>query len=88
MEETTVTDKQEIRLEEKSNLIEKEVATLAGQVEELTACLREFEDMRLEIAGLKLFLGREYPGFKSEFPGLVQKVAKKTGFKSSLPAHK
>jgi hypothetical protein len=88
MEEATMTDKQEIRLEEKSNLIEKEVATLTGKVEELAACLREFEDMRLEIAGLKLFLGREYPEFKSEFPGIVQKVVKKTCLKSAHPALK
>jgi hypothetical protein len=83
-----MTDKQDIRLEEKSKLIEREVATLTRKVEELTDCLREFEDMRLEITGLKLFLGREYPTFKSEFPGIVQKVVGRTCLKSSLPEGK
>jgi hypothetical protein len=83
-----MTDKREIVLEEKINLIEREMATLTRRVEELAACLREFEDLRLEIAGLKLFLGREYPGFKSEFPGIVRKVSRKTCLKSSRLARK
>ncbi len=83
-----MTDKQEIKIEEKVSLIEKEVATLTQKVEEMSACLRELEDLTLEIAGLKLFLGREYPVFKSEFPGIVQKVAKKTCLKSPRLARK
>jgi hypothetical protein len=83
-----MSDKREIVLEEKINLIEREVGTLTRRVEELTACLREFEDLRFEISGLKLFLGREYPGFKSEFPGIVQKVSKKTCVKSPPLARK
>jgi hypothetical protein len=83
-----MTDKQEIVLEEKINLIEKEVGTLTRKVEELTECLRECEDLRFEISGLKLFLGREYPRFKSEFPGIVQKVVKKTCLKSPRLARK
>jgi hypothetical protein len=76
-----MTDKQEIVLEEKINLIEKEVATLTRKVEELSECLGEFEDLRFKISGLKLFLGREYPG-------IVQKVSRKTCLKSPRPARK
>jgi hypothetical protein len=83
-----MTDRREIVLEEKINLIEKEVGTLTRKVEELTACLREFEDLKFEISGLKLFLGREYPRFKSEFPGIIQKVSKKPCLKSPRPARK
>jgi hypothetical protein len=83
-----MTNKREIVLEEKINLIEKEMATLTRRVEELAECLREFEDMRFEISGLKLFLGREYPGFKSVFPGIVQKVSRKTCLKSPRRARK
>jgi hypothetical protein len=57
-----MTDKGEIVLEEKINPIERKMAILTRRVEELAACLREFGDMRFEIAGLKLFLGRAYPG--------------------------
>jgi hypothetical protein len=64
-----VTDKRGIVLEEKINLIERKMAILTRRVEELAACLREFEDLRFEIAGLKLFLGRAYPAFKSESQG-------------------
>jgi hypothetical protein len=88
MEETVMTDKREIVLEEKISLIEKEMATLTRGVEELNECLRKFDELRFEISGLKLFLGREYPGFMSEFPGIVQKVSKKTCLKSSGFARK
>jgi predicted HTH domain antitoxin len=57
-----MTDEREIVLEEKISLIERKMAILTRRVEELAACLREFEDLRFEIAGLKLFLGRAYPG--------------------------
>jgi hypothetical protein len=83
-----VTDKSAIVLEEKISLIEKEVATLTQKVEEMAECLREFEDLRVEIAGLKLFLGRENPAFKDDFPGIVQKVAKKGCVKSTRGAKK
>jgi hypothetical protein len=72
-----MTEKREIVLEEKISLIEREVVTLTRKVEEMTVCIRELEELGLDIAGLKLFLGREFPGFKGEFPGIVQKIAKR-----------
>jgi hypothetical protein len=34
-------------------------------------------DLRDEIKGLKLFLGRIHPGFKTEFPGIMEKVSRR-----------
>ncbi|GAB4413784.1 MAG: hypothetical protein OHK0032_09850 [Thermodesulfovibrionales bacterium] len=66
--------KEEKYLTERIALIERELATLTEKLEGLEAALKEIEDLRLEIKGLKLFLGRVHPDFKSQFPEIMQKV--------------
>ncbi len=70
-------EKGEIALEEKICLIERELATLTQKLDEMCGSLKDLEDLKLELKGLKLFLGREHPGFKDQFPGIVRKVVKK-----------
>jgi len=59
--------KEEIILQEKIKLLEKEIATLADTV----ACCRDLgkqiEDLKEDIRGLKLFLARHFAGFKEEY---------------------
>jgi hypothetical protein len=69
--------KEEKASKEKINLIEKELATLTEQLEKMNASLREMEDLKLEIKGLKLFLGRVHPEFKSKFPEIMTKIYKR-----------
>jgi hypothetical protein len=64
-------------LKERINLLEKELVTLTEKLEEMNATLKEIGDIKLEMRGLKLFLGREHPGFKSQFPGIMKKIYKK-----------
>jgi acyl carrier protein phosphodiesterase len=69
--------KEEIALKEKIRLLEKEIDTLADTMEAMTKNLREIDDLRNEIKGLKLFFARVHPEFKSKFPEIMQKVYKK-----------
>jgi hypothetical protein len=69
--------KEERASKERINLLEKELATLTEQWEETSASLKEMEDLKLEIKGLKLFLGRTYPEFKSKFPEIMKKIYKR-----------
>ena len=69
--------KEEKSLKERLNLLEKEIATLTDQVERINKQLKELSDVKDEIKGLKLFLGRSHPEFKSEFPEIMQKIYKK-----------
>jgi len=64
-------------LKEKIDLIEKELITLTEKVEEMSAALKDLEDLKLEMKGLKLFLGREHSEFKGKFPEIMQKIYKK-----------
>jgi hypothetical protein len=64
-------------LKEKLNLLEKELGTLTDTLEKLRKDLKEIEDLKNEIKGLKLFLGRINPDFKTKFPEIMQKVYKK-----------
>ncbi|MGB9716522.1 MAG: hypothetical protein ACPL1G_08975 [Thermodesulfovibrionales bacterium] len=66
--------KEEKILKERINLLEKEIATLTEKIEEMESTLKEMNDIKLEIKGLKLFLGREYPGFKNQFPEIIKKI--------------
>ena len=68
--------KEERALRERINLLEKELIILTEKVEETSAFLKEIEDLKLEIKGLKLFLGRLYPEFKSKFPEIMKKIYK------------
>ena len=58
-------------------LLEKEMGTLADKLEKLNKDLKEIEDLKSEIRGLKLFLGRAHPEFKAKFPEIMEKVYKK-----------
>ena len=69
--------KEEIQLKEKIKLLEQEIGTLTEKMDALTKSLKEMDDLGKEIKGLKLFLGRVHPEFKSHFPGIMQKVFKK-----------
>ena len=62
------------RVKEKFDLIEKELATLTDRVEEISRALREIEDLKIEIKGIKVFLGRMHPEFKNQFPEIMQKL--------------
>jgi len=46
-------------------------------MEEISARLRELDDLTLEIKGLKLFLGRMHPDFSDQFQDIMKKVMKK-----------
>ena len=69
--------KEEKSLKERLNLLEKEIATLTDQVERINKQLKELSDVKDEIKGLKLFLGRSHPEFKTTFPQIMQKIYKK-----------
>lgn len=69
--------KEERILKEKFDLIEKELTTLIEKLEEISAALKGIEDLKLEIKGLKLFIGRTHPEFKSQFPEIMQKIFNK-----------
>lgn len=58
-------------------LLEKEIATLTDQIEILGKKIDEMKELKDEIKGLKLFLGRVYPEFKTWFPEIMQKVYKR-----------
>lgn len=59
------------------NLLEKEITTLTDQIERTNMQLKELADLKNEIKGLKLFLGRSDPEFKKKFPEIMQKIYKK-----------
>ena len=68
--------KKETKPEDKIRLLEKEMATLTEQLESMTKQFEDVKDLKNEIKGLKLFLGRVYPEFKTWFPEIMQKVYK------------
>jgi hypothetical protein len=63
--------------QDKAKLLERELTTLTEQFESMNKKLEEVKDLKNEIKGLKLFLGRVYPEFKTWFPEIMQKVYKK-----------
>ncbi|HUO76142.1 MAG TPA: hypothetical protein VMU21_01070 [Thermodesulfovibrionales bacterium] len=65
---------QEKHLKEKIALIEKELATITDLADELSDALKDVEDLKLELKGLKVFLGRMHPEFKGHFPEILRKV--------------
>lgn len=66
--------KEEILLQEKIKLLEKEVASLADTALCCQNLTREIEEIKLDLNTLKLFLLRHFPGFKEEFLELVGKA--------------
>lgn len=69
--------KEEIALNEKIKLLEKEIVTLTEKLDAMSKDLKEISDLRSEIKGLKLFFGRIHPEFKTKFPEIMEKVFKK-----------
>ncbi|MEW6003068.1 MAG: hypothetical protein AB1638_10535 [Nitrospirota bacterium] len=67
--------KQEIIMMEKINLLEKELVTLTERLEIVNKALKELEDLKLEIKGLKIFLARVHPDFKGQFPEIIKKLS-------------
>ncbi len=59
---------------EKLELIEKELTTLTERLDSIDKTLKEIEDLRLEIKGLKVFLGRVHPDFKNQFLEILKKI--------------
>ncbi len=68
--------KKEITPEENLHIIKQELITVTEKLEELCLQGKEIQDLKLEIKGLKLFLGRVYPDFKDQFPGIMKKMIK------------
>ncbi|MEW6739820.1 MAG: hypothetical protein ACOYU2_04530 [Nitrospirota bacterium] len=63
-----------IALKEKLSLVEQELKTLTDKVTKLQGNLKEIDDLKSEIKGLKIFLGRVHPEFKSQFPDILKKL--------------
>ena len=53
--------KEERFLKDRLKLLEKEIATLTYQIERINSHVKEFADLKNELKGLKLFLGRSDP---------------------------
>lgn len=68
--------KEERILNEKIRLFEKELATLTEKIEKMGALLKETGDLKRQIDGIKLFLVRMHPEFKSQFPEIMKKIFK------------
>jgi prefoldin subunit 5 len=69
--------KDEIRVNEKIRLLEKELVTITDKLDALSRQLKEIDDLKQEIKGLKLFLGRIHPEFKTKLPEIMHKIYKK-----------
>ena len=69
--------KEESKSQECFNLIQKELITLTEKMEKMSVSLHDIDDLKLEIKGLKVFLGRLHPDFSKQFPEIMKKVIKK-----------
>ncbi|NOZ25139.1 MAG: hypothetical protein GXO94_03475 [Nitrospirae bacterium] len=69
--------KEERELSEKVKLLEKELQTLVSEIQRLDAALSEVDDVRLELKGIKVFLGRKHPELKDQLPEIVRKLKAK-----------
>lgn len=63
-----------IALKEKLGLVEQELKTLTDKVTKLERDFKEIHDIKSEIKGIKIFLGRVYPEFKTKFPDILKKL--------------
>lgn len=68
--------KEEDISQESFNLIQKELITLTEKLEKMSISLKDMDDLKLEIKGLKVFLGRVHPDFSKQFPDIVKKIMK------------
>lgn len=66
--------REEKYLKERLDLLEKEISTLTDRIEGLISALKDLEEIKLEIKGIKLFLGRVHPDFKNQFPDIMKKL--------------
>ncbi len=66
--------KDEKSLTDKIALLEKELVTITEKLDVTNAMLKDLQDIKLELKGIKLFLGRVHPEFKSNFPEIVRKI--------------
>ncbi len=66
--------KEEKYLKERLSLLEKEISTLTEKIDGLISVLKDLEEIKQEIKGIKLFLGRVYPDFKNQFPDIMKKL--------------
>ncbi len=64
--------------EENLRLIKQELMTITTKLDEFCSLEKDFKDLKLEIKGLKLFMGRVHPEFKEQFPSVMKKMVKKT----------
>ncbi len=69
--------KEEGMSQEDFNLIQKELVTLTEKLEKMSISLKDMDDLRLEIKGLKVFLSRVHPDFSKQFSGIIRKVINK-----------
>ena len=63
--------------QESFDLVQKELITLTDKLEEMSTQIKELDDLRAEIRGLKIFLTRKHPAFSGEFQEIMKKVMKK-----------
>ncbi len=70
--------KKEETLEESLHIIKQEFITVTKKLEDLCIAEKDIMDLKLELKGLKLFLGRVHPEFKEQFPEIMKKMVKKT----------
>ena len=59
---------------EKIALLEKELATVAECLEELNAALKEVGELKRELKGLKVYLGRVQPEFRGQYLEIMKKL--------------
>ncbi len=56
-------------------MVQKELATLTERVECLDSKIRELKELKDEIKGLKLFIGRMHPELQIQLPDIARKVS-------------
>lgn len=66
--------KEEKYLKERLSLLEKEINTLTEKIDGLISVLKDLEEIKQEIKGIKLFLGRVHHDFKNQFPDIMKKL--------------
>ena len=62
--------------QESFNLVQKELITLTEKLEKMSTALEEINELKSEIKGLKIFLGRKHPDFSEQFQEIMKKVMK------------
>jgi predicted urease superfamily metal-dependent hydrolase len=62
---------------ESFNLVQKELITLTEKLENMNTALDELNDLKSEIKGIKIFLGRKHSDFSEQFQDIMKKIMKK-----------